>query len=211
MGTNDSGGSLPLKPTSHSPGRIKQACEFPAETRRIERLRASSQGRRLLAWAGNSARAILNIVIGNRSSNQVGPRFDHKLATRLGVPTKSNEPGIEETKLSKHRPGPIRHESLTEDQLERVRAIYECISPYLGTAFEQFELNFFRDLYPAREIRIWGCIALAHQTFLQRRPDATESEAQHAFKAFLLMSMGAPRPNEIPAPLWESLEAIYER
>lgn len=106
--------------------------------------------------------------------------------------------------------GPIRHESLTLEQLKRARLIYDCLGRFIGMPFETFELNFLRDMHPDREIEIWACIALAHQTFLQRQPDATEEDARLALKAFLLMSMAARRPDDIPVQTWESLEAIYE-
>lgn len=121
-----------------------------------------------------------------------------------------DEPKIEQVELSKLRPGPPRHESLAEDQLIRARVIYKLLSPYLKTTFEQFESNFLRDAHPEQEIRIWSQIALAHQTFLQRNTDATDADAERAFKAFLLMSMGAPRTNDIPVSIWEPLAAIYE-
>lgn len=108
------------------------------------------------------------------------------------------------------RPSPIQHESLTDNQLERVRVIYQSLGPYLNTAFEQFELNFERDENPEQEIQAWSRIAFAHQTFLQRNPAATQQDVERAFKALLLVSMRAPRADDIPASIWESLEAIYE-
>ena len=108
------------------------------------------------------------------------------------------------------RPSPIQHESLADDQLERVRVIYQFLCPHLNTAFEQFELNFKRDENPEQEIQAWSRIALARQTFSQRNPAATRQEAERAFKALLVVSMRAPRVDDIPASIWESLEAIYE-
>ena len=106
--------------------------------------------------------------------------------------------------------GPIRHEELTEGQLERVRMIYQCVGPFIGTPFEQFELNFLRDTHPEREIHIWSCIVFAHQKFLMRKPNISMAEVRRAFYCILLISMGATRPDDIPAPLWESLEGIYD-
>lgn len=117
---------------------------------------------------------------------------------------------VEHVKLSEIQPGPIGHESLTEDQLGQARAIYECVGPYLRTSFEQFELNFLREANPEQELHSWGCIALAHQRFFRWRPNATDEDADRAFTTFLLMSMGAARPHDVPTAVWESLEAIYE-
>lgn len=122
----------------------------------------------------------------------------------------NNETRIAEFKLCKIWPDPVDPKPLTEEQLKRTRAIYKCLGTYLNTNLEQFELNFERDQNPEQEIQIWSHIAAAHQTFLQRNTDATGADAERAFKAFLLMSMGAPRTGDIPASIWESLAAIYE-
>lgn len=122
----------------------------------------------------------------------------------------NNETRIAEFKLCKVWPDPVDPKPLTEEQLKRTRAIYKCLRPYLNTNLEQFELNFERDPNPEQEIQIWSHIALAQQTFLQRNADATGTDAVRAFKAFLLLSMGAPRPNDIPVSIWEPLAVIYE-
>lgn len=46
------------------------------------------------------------------------------------------------------RPGPIRHESLSPELLERIRAVYDVIGTYLDTNLENFELDFMRDFHP---------------------------------------------------------------
>ncbi len=121
-----------------------------------------------------------------------------------------NEPDVRYVKISDLTAGPIRHEALTDKQLERVRLIYRCIGPFIETPFEQFELNFLRDMHPDREIHIWSCIALAHQKFLKQKPDASEAQVKLAFTGLLLISMGATKPDDIPAPLWESMERMYD-
>lgn len=208
---NDDAGSLPPKLDFPTPRRIwKTESGFPPFFQRTRPPRTASKGQGLLAWAGQSAREVLSILTGSRISNRGSVHFDGRLAARLSMANENEEPKIEQVKLSKIQPGPIGHESLTVDQLERARAIYECVGPYLRTTFEQFELNFLRDANLEQELQIWGCIALAHQSFLQRQPDATDDEADRAFTTFLLMSMGAAKPNDVPAAVWESLEAIYE-
>lgn len=122
----------------------------------------------------------------------------------------NNETRIAEFKLCKMWPDPVDPKPLTEEQLKRTRAIYKCLGPYLNTNLEQFELNFERDPDPEQEIQIWSHIALAQQIFLQRNTDETSADAERAFKTFLLMSMGSPRPDDISEPIWESLAAIYE-
>lgn len=61
-------------------------------------------------------------------------------------------------KLSQIRPGPIRNESLPQDLLDQIKAIYDVIGPYFGKTLEQFEIDFMRDSDPQSEIAIWCCI-----------------------------------------------------
>ena len=121
-----------------------------------------------------------------------------------------HEPKIEQVKQSEIQPGPVGFESLTEDQHEATRAIYQCLGPYLRTSLEQFEMNFLRDAESGRKIQVWRRIALAHQTFIQRQSGTTNEEAERAFKAFFLMSIGASKPSDISLTSWESLETIFE-
>jgi len=123
--------------------------------------------------------------------------------------TMTDEPEIRYVNPKELTPGPIRHESLTGEQTETIRQVYEILSPYLNTSFEQFELNFLRDLHPEREILIWTLIANADQRFRAEYPSANDEEARAAFKGFLLISMGTSRPVEIPQAAWDKLQDIY--
>jgi hypothetical protein len=105
--------------------------------------------------------------------------------------------------------GPVRHESLTDEQNETIRQIHEILSPYLNTSFEQFELSFLQDLHPERKILIWTLIAHAHQRFRAEFPSATDGDAKSALKVLLLISTGTSRPAEIPQAAWDKLQDIY--
>ena len=56
---------------------------------------------------------------------------------------------------SQLRPGPIRNESLPDELLEHIRAVFDVIGPYLDTTLEQFEIGFMRDMNPASEVVVW--------------------------------------------------------
>jgi len=47
----------------------------------------------------------------------------------------------------KIKPGPIRNESLPPEMLERIKAVFDLIGPYLNMTLEQFEIGFMRDMY----------------------------------------------------------------
>jgi hypothetical protein len=49
------------------------------------------------------------------------------------------------------RPGPIRHESLSQELLEQIKGVFDVMRPYFGMTLEQFEVGFMRDIDPERE------------------------------------------------------------
>lgn len=63
------------------------------------------------------------------------------------------------------RPGPIRHESLSDSQLSKLKSIYEIVGKYTCTSLETFEIDFMRDANPDAEIAIWSRIALAWRKY----------------------------------------------
>jgi hypothetical protein len=73
-----------------------------------------------------------------------------------------NEPDPEPVDLSKLRPGPIRHKSLSPGLLEHIEAVHDVVGPYLDTTLEQFEIGFMRDANPEDEVAVWCSIALHH-------------------------------------------------
>ena len=110
------------------------------------------------------------------------------------------DPDISKIPLSSIRPGPIRHESLSDELLERIRVIFKLIGPYLDMNLEQFELGFMRDAHPDNEVAIWARIAAAWHTYhknftdLKRLPD---EEEKGLVKALLLTSMGIDDPAKL--------------
>jgi len=78
------------------------------------------------------------------------------------------------------RLGPIRHESLSPELLERIRAVYDVIGTYFDSTLENFELNFRRDFHPESEVTIWMSITAAwisyHEIYLNNEllPDEEE-------------------------------------
>ncbi len=107
------------------------------------------------------------------------------------------------------KPGPIRREALSAGQLEKLRAIYQIISPYQECAFETMELNFLRDANPDRELAVWANIAAALEKFIEQQPHTTKIERKSILSCFLLLSMGAKRPDKIDEHLWEYLDSLY--
>ena len=101
------------------------------------------------------------------------------------------------------RPGPIRHESLSPELLERIRAVYDVIGPYLDTNLEKFELSFMRDSHPESEVAIWISITAAwisyHEKYLNNEflPD---DEERKILGSLLAISMGVTDVTKMKVP-----------
>lgn len=76
-----------------------------------------------------------------------------------------NEKGeIIEVSLEELVKSPIRHNSLSDDLLERIRNIFEVFREHLCIAsLEQFEIDFMRDENPETEIALWENMVLAYK------------------------------------------------
>ena len=49
---------------------------------------------------------------------------------------------------SQLRPGPIRHEALPPELLDKIKALFDVIGSFIGMTLEQFEIGFMRDMHP---------------------------------------------------------------
>jgi hypothetical protein len=54
------------------------------------------------------------------------------------------------------RPGPIQHQSLSDELLEQVQSIYEHVGLYLDMMLVQFEIGFMRDMHAESEVLVWA-------------------------------------------------------
>lgn len=112
-----------------------------------------------------------------------------------------DEPEIRNVKLKDLRPGPIRHESLPDELLETIHAIYETIGPFLTMNLEQFELGFMRDMHPEREIAVWCRIANAwhsyHERFTDLKVQSVEDERE-IIGALIAVSTGVRETQDLP-------------
>lgn len=62
-----------------------------------------------------------------------------------------DEPRIQRMSIGDLRPGPIRHDSLSDKLLGHIAMIHRSIGRYLGQTLEEMEIQFMRDAHPARE------------------------------------------------------------
>jgi hypothetical protein len=122
------------------------------------------------------------------------------------MPESEDQPEIRKVNPASLHIGPLRRESLSQDQEERVHAVYRYLAPYLGTTLEQFEIGFLRDSDPDSEINVWLAIAQIHRDFIKQHTDKSADVGREVYKCILSISVGAARPSDVPESLWDAVQ-----
>ena len=101
------------------------------------------------------------------------------------------------------QPGPIRHESLSPELLDHVRAVFDVIGPYIGMTLEQFEVNLMRDVHPENEVAVWCGITAAwiayHEEYLDEKYLADDEENM-LIGALIVISTGSRDLEKLNVP-----------
>jgi hypothetical protein len=95
---------------------------------------------------------------------------------------------IKEVPLKNLHVGPVRHEDLSEDLIQRIRRLPAVFVGVTTTPIDEWIDDFKRDAHPENEVAIWESIANAYQTVCANRPldDAARKEL---YDLLLLRSM----------------------
>ena len=122
-------------------------------------------------------------------------------ARRRGRHHKSEPERIDRSRL---RPGPIRHESLSPELLDQIKAVFDVIGPYLGMTLEEFEIGFMRDMHPESEVALWFRITKAwlayHEDFLGNETLPSEEERK-LLGALIAISTGIEDVSKLNVPV----------
>ena len=86
------------------------------------------------------------------------------------------------------QPGPVQRDSLTDSQMERVRALQKVFVEVDGQSVDQWVDNFKRDLNPDRELAIWEKMCSAYSAYCDDR-DLNIDAKKEVYKVVLLRSM----------------------
>jgi hypothetical protein len=113
------------------------------------------------------------------------------------------------------RPGPIRHESLSDELLKHVQSIYNIVGPYLDTTLEQFEIGFMRDMHPEDEVLIWASITAAWIDYHEQHLDGEllpDEDEKKLLAALIVISTGVEDVEalEVPVDVGRKLLACYD-
>jgi hypothetical protein len=122
------------------------------------------------------------------------------------MPESEDQPEIRKVNPASLHIGPLRRESLSQDQEARVHAVYRYLAPYLETTLEQFEIGFLRDSDPDSEINVWLAIAQIHRDFIKQHTDKSADVGREVYKCMLSISVGAARPSDVPESLWDAVQ-----
>jgi len=107
------------------------------------------------------------------------------------------------------RKGPVIHEQLPSEQEEDLRWIWQHIKDVEpAKSFEEFELDFCRDIRPEREIAIWLRITVALLEFQKRKPG--NHTKQTVLKELLSMTLCASPSKEFEKAELSELQRLFE-
>jgi hypothetical protein len=71
-------------------------------------------------------------------------------------------------KISDLVPGPIRHDELPSDLVDRVKNFKEVLGDVEPSSLEGTIENFQRDMHPEREVEVWERIARAYKDYITK-------------------------------------------
>jgi hypothetical protein len=86
-------------------------------------------------------------------------------------------------------PGPIVHDQLSEEQIEKITKIQSVFSDIYPISLEDTITNFKRDRNPDNEIRVWENMMHAYETFISENPEIDVEKKSEVFKLILTRSM----------------------
>jgi hypothetical protein len=102
----------------------------------------------------------------------------------------TTQPNVQWVDPKTIQPGPVWHDALTPDQLDRVRELQTVFAEIDGQTFEQRAEGFTHDLNIDRELKIWGVMARAYRGYCAKHP-LTPAGKKEVFKIVLLRSMAS--------------------
>ncbi len=77
-------------------------------------------------------------------------------------PASADSPKVQWVDPATLKPGPIRHEELSTEQLRRIGVVQKIFAEVDSTPLEKWIEDFKRDLHPDRELGIWEAMAAAY-------------------------------------------------
>ena len=105
----------------------------------------------------------------------------------FGCDKRSQQPHLQRVDPATLTPGPIQHEELSREQLERVAKLHRMFSEVDSSPLEKWIDNFKRELDPDSELALWERMASAYTGYCSRRNLSLEAK-QDVYQVVLLRS-----------------------
>ena len=86
------------------------------------------------------------------------------------------------------QPGPIRRDTLNDEQMARIRALQTVFVEVDGQTVEQWVDNFKRDADPDKELRVWERMAKAYRAYCDGK-QLSATAKKDVYRIVLLRSM----------------------
>ncbi len=96
---------------------------------------------------------------------------------------------------------PIVHDTLSSDQIEKIKKIQKTFSEVNPSSLEETITNFKRDRNPDNEIAIWLAMANAYEKFTSKNPSIDISKKKEAYGLILIRSMENEESTKVKADL----------
>ena len=97
---------------------------------------------------------------------------------------------IKKVKISDLKAGPIRHTTLPDELIKRIKAFKQILTDVEKTSLEQTIDGFQRDMHPKNEIKIWEHIASVYQSYILEKAIKDLAIKKEVFSVVLRTSMG---------------------
>lgn len=123
---------------------------------------------------------ILSIILG------IGIILFIYSCTNKSEKDKSETIMIDPKKLT---PGPIQHEELSKDQLEKIKSIHKIFEKVYPITLEETIKNFKRDAHIDREINLWLNMKETFVDVMNEKKYSTIEEKKEVFKLILMRTM----------------------
>lgn len=118
---------------------------------------------------------------------------------------------IRKTKLSDLKVGPIRHATLPDDFIQRVKDFKQAIAEVDKTSLESTLDNFQRDLNPEQELYLWEHIAKMYQWSIVAHSGFSLPQKKEVLSLLLGLSMGQRDFSHIKLLSKEAVAEIKDR
>ncbi|MGC3945107.1 MAG: hypothetical protein QM762_11430 [Chryseolinea sp.] len=101
----------------------------------------------------------------------------------------SRLPTAHEIPINDIKPGQIVHDTLSKEQLGKIKRIHNAFSEVMKSSLAETIDNFKRDQHPDREIAIWLMMATAYEQFAVNKHIEEYDKKLEAFELLLMRSM----------------------